>query len=96
MTKKQKKQQEARDHLLKILKRGAVIYTVRKYRSGACRVFCVVKGEIWEISSQAARATSHRWSPKTGYVGSDCPFQFVTHLSWSLFSDTYALNHREL
>lgn len=98
--------EDARNELLRLLRRGTTIYTMVHSisRSGLTRrisVYVVINGEIQDITYLVSRVTSFsiRRDARGLYVqgvGMDMGFHVVYTLSRVLFDDGYALNQRWL
>ena len=91
---KEKEREEARQHLLELLKPGDTVYTVLRHvsRSGMFRVISLHvmrEGQPYDISWQAAKllegySENHHGCKASG-CGMDMGFHLVYNLSYTLF-----------
>jgi len=106
LSKKETECAEAVESLKNYLKPGDTVYTILRSvsASGMCRcldLLTIQDNQPWRLTWSVATALDRTYDKKRSALrvsgaGTDVGFDTVYNLSWKLFGDGYALNHRWL
>ena len=105
MNAKEKELEQVKEYLLESLSPGDTVYTILKHvsQSGMYRVVdaYVIKDNqplrlSWNASKVTGKYDRRHEGIGVGGCGMDVGFEVVYNLSYFLFNDGYALNHRWL